>query len=46
MLQAQLSQDLQRTTREKLEVQNQLAVVRGEQDQLQVRPKAAISCHN
>ena len=37
MLQAQLSQDLQRTAREKLEVQNQLAGVRVEQDQLQVR---------
>merc|ERR1719507_958161 len=30
--QAQLSQDLQRMTREKLEIQNQLALVRGEQD--------------
>ena len=35
-MQAQLSQDLQRMTREKLEIQNQLAVVRGEQDQHQV----------
>ena len=42
MLQAQLSQDLQRTAREKLEVQNQLAVVRGEQEQLQVR---LLGCH-
>ena len=35
-MQAQLSQDLQRMTREKLEIQNQLAVVRGEQDHHQV----------
>ena len=34
-LQAQLSQDLQRMTREKLESQNQLALVREEQEQMQ-----------